>query len=351
VISARDGPTVYEVPLNFHQEGLDAKIVEKLNIWTRGSELRVWEDIIDRFKHPTGTVTIGIVGKYVHLVESYKSLNEALIHGGLKHRTRVQFRFINSEQLEGSDGEAQVEAALRDVDGVLVPGGFGERGIEGKIRAIRYARENNRPFLGICLGMQLAVIEFARNILGLEGAGSREFEERCAHPVIDLMEEQKQVVLKGGTMRLGAFPCQITPRTLAHEIYGALEISERHRHRYEVNNKYRRKLEAKGMVISGIFPASDLVEMVELKTHPWFFGTQAHPEFKSSPMEAHPIFAAFIHAALEHRLGTLKPRGQGKVKNGAPASAPARNATRAEARDKTVKSSRKKPSTGSSLES
>jgi len=316
VISARDVPSVYEVPLNFHQEGLDSKIVEKLNIWTRNGDLRVWEDIIDRFKRPIEEVQIAIVGKYVHLVESYKSLNEALIHGGIAHRCRVNLRYVNSELLEGDEGDAQCEALLKGVDAVLVPGGFGERGIEGKIRAIRYARENSIPFLGICLGMQLAVVEFARHVLGIEGAGSREFDDRCPQPVIDLMDEQKQVTQLGGSMRLGSYPCRITPKSLAHEIYGTLDITERHRHRYEVNNRYRRRLEARGMAMTGIYPEGDLVELMELKHHPWFFGCQGHPEFKSSPREAHPIFAAFVRAALEQHEGRLPPRGVRSQRNG-----------------------------------
>ncbi len=308
VISAIDVRTVYAVPLSLHEEDLDAKILEKLNIWTRMPDLRHWTDIVDRFENPTAKVTIGIVGKYVHLVESYKSLNEALIHGGIAHRCHVEVKYIDSEGFEGEEGRAVCADTLGDVDAVLVPGGFGERGVEGKIAAITYARENGLPFLGICLGMQLAVVEFARNVADIAGAGSKEFHDHCAHPVIDLMEEQKRVSQVGGTMRLGAYPCEIAPRTLAAEVYGQTTISERHRHRYEFNSAYRRRLERKGLVISGTLAGHDLVEIVELKRHPWFLGCQLHPEFKSKPAYPHPIFSSFVKAAMEKRQGTLRPR-------------------------------------------
>ncbi len=325
VISAIDVPTVYAVPLSLHEEGLDARIAEKLEIfWTRTPDLRSWQEIVARFKNPTSTVVIGIVGKYVHLVESYKSLNEALIHGGIAHRCQVQMKYIDSETFEGEGGAERCAEALADVDGVLVPGGFGERGVEGKIAAISYARENGIPFLGICLGMQLAVVEFARNVAELTGAGSKEFHEHCTHPVVDLMEEQKRVSQLGGTMRLGAYPCEIVPKTLAAEVYGETLISERHRHRYEFNNAYRRRLERKGLVISGTLPDHGLVEIIELKRHPWFLGCQFHPEFKSKPSRPHPIFRSFIKAALDKHLGVLKPRNPRRRNRGAPRKARSR---------------------------
>lgn len=326
VISAMDVPTVYEVPLNFYEEGLDSKIVEKLNIWTRDANLIKWEDIVDRYKNPRDEVVIGIVGKYVHLVESYKSLIESLIHGGLSWRLRVKLRYLSSELFEGNDGYDNCSKELSGVNAILVPGGFGERGIEGKISAIRFARENRIPFFGICLGMQLAVIEFARNVVGLQNAGSVEFDENCQDPVISLMEEQKKVFLKGGTMRLGSFPCEIKPKTLAHEIYDNLKIDERHRHRYEFNNRYKKKLDSFGFIVSGSLLNQDLPEIVEYKKHPWFLGCQFHPEFKSSPLSPHPLFASFVHAALEHRHGKLKDRGISK--SVAPKNSLKKNATK-----------------------
>lgn len=317
VISARDVPTVYEVPITFIQEQLDTKIVDKLGIYSRPADIRPWEEVIDRFKHPIDEVSIGIVGKYVHLVESYKSLNEALIHGGIAHRCRVNLHYISSEDFELEGGLEKALEVLGKLDAILVPGGFGDRGLEGKIRAVQVAREQNIPFLGICLGLHAAVIEFSRNVLGLVGASTREVDAHCAHPVIDMMEEQKLILKMGGTMRLGSFPCVITPRSLAHQVYGSLKVNERHRHRYEVNNKYRKRLEAKGLAVSGILEHGDLVEIIELKSHPWFLALQAHPEFKSSPLEPHPVFAAFVGAALEKRHGKLQPRPAARTaKNG-----------------------------------
>ena len=296
VFSAPDIDCIYKLPLVFSEEGLASAICEELNIWTRNPDLRIWEDVVHRFMNPRATVRIGIVGKYVHLVESYKSLNEALAHGGLAHQARIQLEFISSDGLEQGD-----MAPLDGVDAILVPGGFGERGSQGKIAAIQWARERQVPFLGICLGMQMAVVEFARNVLGLVGANSQEFDQDANHPVIHLMEEQKEVTMKGGTMRLGAYPCRIDEGSLAHSIYGSTEIAERHRHRYEVNNAYRDKLANAGLRPTGTSPDGLLCEIIELKGHPWFFGCQFHPEYKSKPNQPHPVFVAFVRAALEAR--------------------------------------------------
>jgi CTP synthase len=305
VITAKDVECIYEVPLIFHNEGLDSKIVELLNIWTRTPRLENWETLCHEMKHPEYTVTIAIVGKYVDLTESYKSLNEALAHGGLPNRCRVELVFVDSETIS-SDTCSQ---ALSEVDGILVPGGFGSRGIEGKICAARFARENKIPYFGICLGMQIAVVEFARHVANLKGAHSSEIDPTTPYPVIYLMtewyDEQTQTVqkrdinsAKGGTMRLGAYPCQLVKDTLAFQAYGDVNISERHRHRYEFNNALRDKLEESGLIISGTSPSGDLVEIVELRDHPWFLGCQFHPEFKSRPMNPHPLFREFIKAAL-----------------------------------------------------
>lgn len=308
VITAKDVESIYEVPCVFHKEGLDDKILEKLNIWTRAPRLKDWEDLVYRLKHPEFTVRIAIVGKYVGLKESYKSLNEALVHGGLANRARIDLVYVRSDEV-GEDG---IKNALVKVDGVLVPGGFGTRGIEGKIAAMRYARENKLPFLGICLGMQLAVVEFARNVAGLFGAHSTEFDPQTPYPVIYLMREwfdfrtqqiqvRDQESQKGGTMRLGAYPCHLVKGSLAYAAYQAEEIFERHRHRYEFNNQYREILEKKGLRITGLSPDGELVEIIEISNHPWFLACQFHPEFKSRPMSPHPLFAAFIKAALEQR--------------------------------------------------
>ena len=308
VITAKDVDCIYEVPLVFHKEGLDQKIVELLHIWTRAPRLGAWEKLLERIKSPVHQVEIAIVGKYTDLTESYKSLNEALIHGGIPHDCKVNLKFVDSETIDENSCSGEFAA----VDGILVPGGFGSRGVEGKICAARYARENRLPYFGICLGMQIAVVEFSRHIAGLENAQSVEFDKNTPHPVIYLMlewfDEKTQTVQrrdvdsdKGGTMRLGAYPCKIETGTLAYKAYGKENISERHRHRYEFNNEYREKLEECGLVISGTSPDGHLVEMVELGDHPWFLGCQFHPEFKSRPMAPHPLFKAFIGAALEYR--------------------------------------------------
>ena len=297
VITAKDVETIYEVPLLFHREGLDERIVEQLNIWTRAPVLTDWEEIVDRIKHPKEHASVAIVGKYVHLTESYKSLSEALVHGGIANSCNVEVNYIDSEEVERKGPES----LLSNFDSILVPGGFGNRGGEGKIRSIRYARENDIPFFGICLGMQMAVVEYARNVCGKEGANSHEFDPNTAHPVIDLMPDQKGVKDMGGTMRLGAYPCLIKDNTLAFKIYQSFEISERHRHRYELNNLYREVLVEKGMVLSGLSPDNKLVEIMELSGKRWFLGCQFHPEFKSRPRSPHPLFRDFIRAAIEAR--------------------------------------------------
>ncbi|MBI2335590.1 MAG: CTP synthase [Deltaproteobacteria bacterium] len=299
VFQAIDVKSIYQVPLEFREEGIDEKIIELLNIWTKAPDLKPWEDLINRINHPTHEIKIGVVGKYVDLTDSYKSLNEALIHGGIENDCKVLLKFVDSEKLEALP---EVSTAFQDVDAILVPGGFGNRGIEGKIKAIQYARENKVPFFGICLGMQLACIEFARHVCRLREANSKEFDPNTAHPIIALMEQQKAVINKGATMRLGAYLCRIKKGTLANRIYGETEISERHRHRYEFNNEYLDRLGAKGMVFSGTSPDGSLVEIVEIKKHPWFLGCQFHPEFKSKPMTAHPIFSNFIAHALKCRV-------------------------------------------------
>jgi CTP synthase len=305
VITAKDVECIYEVPLIFHKEGLDEKIVEMLNIWSRAPQLEDWRRIVKSLKEPELFVTIAIVGKYVNLTESYKSLNEALVHGGIPNDCRVNLIFVDSEKIE----ENNCKQIFADVDGILVPGGFGSRGVEGKIYAAQYARESRVPFFGICLGMQIAVVEFARNVAGMAGAHSQEFDENTPYPVIYLMIEwyddktgtvQRRDIAsdKGGTMRLGAYPCIMKKETFAYQAYVVSEISERHRHRYEFNNAFKDRLEEKGLVISGTSPNGELVEIIEIKDHPWFIGCQFHPEFKSRPMEPHPLFREFIRASL-----------------------------------------------------
>lgn len=308
VITAKDVDCIYEVPIGFHNEGLDNKIVELLNIWTRTPRLDDWRDLVRKIKSPAHEVVIAIVGKYVDLTESYKSLNEALTHGGIPNDSRVTLKFVDSETITAEN----VETILSAVDGIVVPGGFGHRGIEGKILAANFARESNVPYFGICLGMHIAVIEFARNVAGILEAHSSEFDIDTSDPVIFLMEEwfdektgtiQKRDIHsdKGGTMRLGAYPCKLERETLAYAAYGTATISERHRHRYEFNNHYLPQLREFGLIISGTSPSGDLVEIVELKDHPWFLGCQFHPEFKSRPMNPHPLFRDFIAAALAQK--------------------------------------------------
>ncbi len=297
VIAAEDVSCIYELPLKFHQEGLDQKIVELLNIWTRAPRLDEWQSFMEQVRSLEDEVTIGIVGKYVNLKESYKSLNEALFAGGVSNRARVNLKFVDSEMIEKQGISDQFD----DIDGILVPGGFGSRGIEGKIKAVQYARENKIPYFGICLGMQIAVIEFARHVCGLEGANSTEFAQNTPHPVIDMMVEQRSITDKGGTMRLGTYECVMSSGSLCQEIYGLPAINERHRHRYEFNSAYSETLGAKGMKPGGMSPDGKLVELIELQDHPWFVGCQFHPEFKSRPTEPHPLFAAYIGACLKYK--------------------------------------------------
>ena len=298
VLAAVDVACIYELPLFLHKEGLDDALIDMLNIWSRQPDLSDWKRISERFQKPgNGAVKIGLVGKYVHLRDSYKSMHEALVHGGLDHDVGLDLVYVDSEEIE-KEGASKL---LGHLDAILVPGGFGDRGAEGKIDAIRFARENNVPFFGICLGMQLAVVEFARNVCKLAKANSREFDKDGDCAVIDLMPDQHGVIDKGGTMRLGAYPCRIADGTLARRVYGKKEVSERHRHRYEVSNEYRDHLTKAGMALSGLSPDDRLVEMVELPGHPYFVGCQFHPEFKSRPLKSHPLFAHFVAAAVERR--------------------------------------------------
>ncbi|MCP4004906.1 MAG: CTP synthase [bacterium] len=299
VITAKDVDTIYDLPLVFHGEGLDDKIVSLLNIWTGQPNLERWERLVAVLKNPDSRVRIAMVGKYVELTESYKSLNEALTHAGVAHSVGVDIEYVDSDKLAGAALDS-----LGSVDGILVPHGFGSRGAEGKIQAIQYARVNQIPYFGICYGMQCAVIEGARNLAGLSGASSIEIDPKTPHPVIDFMPDQRHVAETGGSMRLGAYPCRIVPDTLAARAYGRTEVSERHRHRYEVNSDYRERLEEAGLVISGISPDGRLAEIVEYADHPWFLACQFHPEFKSTPFEPHPLFREFIGAAVrQHRGG------------------------------------------------
>jgi len=318
VITAKNVETVYEVPLVFHQEGLDDKIVEKLNIWTGRPNLKGWERVVKRVKHPRFETTIAVVGKYVTLVESYKSLSEALVHGGIANDARVNLKYVDSEQVE-KEGP---ERFLKEVNGILVPGGFGTRGIEGKIKAIQYAREKRIPYFGICLGMQCAVIEIARHCASLKGANSSEFDAHTPHPVIYLLEEwvdRNQVVQKrscdsekGGSMRLGSYSCRLEEGSLAFTAYNKRLVNERHRHRYEFNNAYMDGLGKAGVVFSGVSPDQGLVEIIELKGHPWFLGCQFHPEFKSKPMDPHPLFREFIKASIRRgKRSKAKAKGRG----------------------------------------
>ena len=297
VIACPDVKSIYEIPLLLRNQGIDDRIVYKLNIWSRAPQMKHWEDLNNRILHPKDTVTVGIVGKYVHLTDSYKSLNEALHHGGYEHRTTVKLRYIDSEMIENSGFEPHAAG----LDAILVPGGFGKRGIEGKISAVKYARENKIPFFGICLGLQIAVIEFARNVAGLENANSHEFNEKAPHLVIDMMADQKDIVEKGATMRLGAYPCKLASESKAALAYRSEMISERHRHRYEFANAYREQFENAGLLLSGMSPDENLVEVIELPDHPWFLGCQFHPEFKSRPTDPHPLFKSFIRAALTYK--------------------------------------------------
>ena len=308
VFTGVDVSCIYEVPLKFYDEGVDQKIAILLKLPARNAELSPWENLVDRLHNPEGTVRIGIIGKYVDLTEAYKSLHEALVHGGVANNVKVELEYVNSEKVTVKN----VEKKLKGLDGILVPGGFGSRGVEGKILSIKYARENKVPFFGICLGMQCACIEFARNVIGLEGANSEEFDAATPHNIIYLMKEwfdfrtkktevRDEESNKGGTMRLGAYPCKLKKDTMAHDAYQVVNIDERHRHRFEFNNKYIEPFESNGMVLSGTAPDESLVEIVELPGHPWFLGCQFHPEFKSNPMDPHPLFREFIGAAKKDK--------------------------------------------------
>ena len=308
VIEVRDADSIYKIPAMLHEQMLDEIVCHKLDILARAADLSVWKKLVDALEHPQHMVDVAFVGKYVDLTESYKSLSEAMIHAGMHTLSRVRIHYIDSEQIEKSGIDA-----LKGMDAILVPGGFGKRGVEGKIAAIRYAREHRVPYLGICLGMQLAVVEYARNVAGMADAHSTEFEPTTAHPVIGLITEwldrtgqvEKRSAQSdlGGTMRLGGQPCALKPGTLARQVYGADSVVERHRHRYEVNNTLLAELEAKGLVVAGRAPGTDLCEMVELPTdvHPWFVGCQFHPEFTSNPRAGHPLFSAFVRAALAYQ--------------------------------------------------
>jgi CTP synthase len=298
VFSAVDVKSIYEVPLNFRKEGLDRLIVRLLHLKGSDGDLLEWErNVVERIKHPSQEVKIAVVGKYITLQDAYKSIYEALVHGAIANDTKLIVKKIDSEDIEKNG----VDKYLKNTNGVLIPGGFGYRGIEGKIKAIQYARENRIPFLGLCLGMQTSVIEFARNVCGLKGANSTEFDEKTKYPVISLLEEQRNVKDKGATMRLGAYECKLKKGSKAYRAYKKESIFERHRHRYEFNNNYRAIMKKNGMVFSGINPRANLVEIIELKEHPWFIACQFHPEFKSKPDMAHPLFRDFVKASLATR--------------------------------------------------
>lgn len=297
VIQVMDADTIYEVPLILEREGLDEIVIERLNLKCGPAMMDDWRRMVEKFKNTTQKVRIALVGKYVELQDAYLSVVEALRHAGIYHEAKVDIDWIHAAQLDAGNPEDY----LRHAHGILIPGGFGDRGVEGKIKAIQYAREKKIPFLGICLGMQLAVVEFARHVCGLNGANSTEFAPQTPYPVIDLLPEQKEIEDKGGTMRLGVYPCKLTKGTLSYQAYQEEIIFERHRHRYEFNNLYRSQLTAHGMIISGTSPDERLVEMIELADHPWFVASQFHPEFKSRPNRPHPLFRDFIAASLKYK--------------------------------------------------
>jgi CTP synthase len=298
VVEMADVKHIYEVPGALKKEGLDDLILRRLNIKVPDKGLKTWNDfVVERVKNPKYEVKIAVVGKYIALQDAYKSIYEALVHGGIANNARVLIQKIDSEDLE----KGKIEKHLADIHGILIPGGFGSRGIEGKIKAVKFARENKIPFFGICLGMQVATIEFARNVCGMKDANSTEFDKDTKFPIISLLEEQKNVKKMGATMRLGAYPCQLDKNSKSFELYKQVKISERHRHRYEFNNEYQKEMQEKGMVFAGINKDRDLVEIIELKNHPWFVGCQFHPEFKSKPDVAHPLFRGFIAAALSSK--------------------------------------------------
>ncbi|HOM02225.1 MAG TPA: CTP synthase [Acetivibrio sp.] len=297
VIQNLDAESLYEIPLMLEEEGLANIVCKRLNLNCVEPDMAEWCQLVNKQKNLSRSLTIALVGKYVELHDAYLSVVESLNHGGIANDAEVKIKWINSEELN----QDNLEESLCDADGILVPGGFGDRGIEGKILAAKYARENKVPYFGICLGMQMAVVEFARNVAGLKMANSSEFDVNCPHPVIDLMPEQKDIDEKGGTMRLGLYPCKIKKDSITYNIYADELIYERHRHRYEFNNEYRELLTSKGLVLAGLSPSEKLVEIIELKDHPWFIGVQFHPEFKSRPNRPHPLFKDFIRAAVEKR--------------------------------------------------
>lgn len=296
VIQSIDASTIYDVPILMLEEGLDSVVLGKLGLASRTPDLESWKAFLSRLKHPKNEITIGLIGKYVELQDSYKSILESFIHAGAANEVKVQVEAIHSEYLN----KENIKLKLSHLDGVLVAPGFGERGTEGKIEAVKYVREQKIPFLGICLGMQMAVIEFARNILRLKGANSTEMDANTPYPVIDLMEEQKSVTHKGGTMRLGSWACTLKEGSIAEKVYGKNKISERHRHRYEYNNAYKDQIETAGMIATGFNPETGLVEIIEITDHPWFVGVQYHPEYKSTVSSPHPLFVDFIRAAFEY---------------------------------------------------
>jgi CTP synthase len=297
VVESRDVPTIYEIPLTFHEQGLDERVMHRLGMLGRKApDLSGWKAMVRRVVNPSDRVKVAVIGKYTELIDSYKSVQEALIHGGIGNDAGVDISWLASDMFTGREKTREL---LADFHAVLIPGGFGVRGVEGMLEAIRYARESGLPFFGICLGMQCAIIEFARNVVGLDDSHSSEFAPECSNPVISLMESQQHVTDMGGTMRLGAYPCRLGPGTRAAEIYGVPQVSERHRHRYEVSNSYRDRFVEHGMTLSGLSPDGSLVEIIELQTHPWFIGCQFHPELQSRPTRPHPLFASFIGAAHE----------------------------------------------------
>lgn len=303
IVDAVDAKHLYEVPINLQQEGLDSIAMYKLGLKYRSSDIQSWKNLVNVMHNLKDSVTIGIVGKYTNLKDAYISIVEALNHGGYHHKRNVVLKWISSEELDSTEKCSQ---ELSDIDGMLVPGGFGVRGIDGKVNAVKFAREKKLPYFGICLGMQCAVIEYARNILEIADANSSEFDRDTKNPVIDLLPEQKNINDLGGTMRLGSYPCKIVSETIAHRAYKEVLVNERHRHRYELNNNYIKKFEESGMIVSGIYPEKNLAEIIEIKTHPWFVGVQFHPEFKSRPDKPHPLFRDFIGAAVKYSKSRKK---------------------------------------------
>jgi CTP synthase len=321
VIESRDVPSIYEMPLLFHEQGIDERILHRLHLLgRRAPDLSAWRTIVQRVKNPRDRVRVAVVGKYTQLVDSYKSVHEALIHGGIANSVGVDISWVGSDSFTSME---TAEHILGEYDALLVPGGFGVRGVDGMVTAIRHARESGIPFFGICLGMQTAIIEFARNVVGLAESHSREFDPECVDAVISLMESQQHVTDMGGTMRLGAYPCRLQPGSRVAAIYGEAQISERHRHRYEVSNAYRDRFIDHGLTLSGISPDGTLVEMVELSDHPWFVGCQFHPELKSRPTRPHPLFASFIKAAVQRKYERESSRAEfdGRAKGARPSVA------------------------------